>query len=93
MVCKEHVGEGPILAQMSEPLRLANFAAMRRKANVCRRALVREFVTKSIVDDTNFRVWASIAGFSSFMQLEQDNECVSMVYLRQENKLIIIIIN
>ena len=37
-MCKEHVSEGPILRQMSEPLRLANFAAIRRKANLCRRA-------------------------------------------------------
>jgi hypothetical protein len=34
LVCKEHVVEGPILLQMSEPLRLANFAAIRRKANI-----------------------------------------------------------
>jgi len=68
MVRKEHVGEGPILRQLSERLRLANFAALRRKANICRRALVKEFVLKQIASNSNLRGWASITGYSSFMQ-------------------------
>ena len=67
MVCKEQVGVGPILRQMSEPLRLANFAAIRRKANIYRRSLVREFVMNQRDDKSNLQGWASVNGFSSFM--------------------------
>ena len=46
LVREEHVGKGPILSQKLEPLRLANFAAIRRKANLRRRKLIRVFVVE-----------------------------------------------
>ena len=58
MVRKEHVGEGPILRHMSEPLRFANFVAIRRKANICRRALVKEFVVKQRKGNSN--LWVGV---------------------------------
>ena len=68
MVSKEHVGAGPILRQLSEPLRFANFAATRRKANFYRRSLVKEFVLTQRSGKSNLQGWASVNGFSSFMQ-------------------------
>ena len=68
MVREEHVGAGPILRQMSEPLRLANFAAIRRKANIYRRSLVKDFVLTQRGGNSNLQGWASVNGFSSFMQ-------------------------
>ncbi len=67
LVCKEHVGEGPILRQMSEPLRLANFAAIRWKANIYRRELVKAYVVEQLKGNANPKGWAAIAGYSSFM--------------------------
>ena len=67
LVCKEHVGEGPILRQLSEPLRLANFAAIRWKANIYRRELVKAFVVEQLQGNANPKGWAAIAGYSSFM--------------------------
>jgi len=67
LVCKEHVVEGPILLQLSEPLRLANFAAIRRKANIYRRKLVKTFVGEQLHGNANPKGWAAIAGYSSFM--------------------------
>ena len=67
LVCKEHVVGGPILRQVSEPLRLANFAALRRKANIYRRKLVKAFVVEQLQGNANPKGWAAIAGYSSFM--------------------------
>ena len=67
-VREEHVGAGPIFRQLSEPLRLANFAAIRRKANIYRRSLVKEFVLTQLSGNSNLQGWASVNGFSSFMQ-------------------------
>ena len=67
VVRKEHVGEGPILLQLSEPLRLANFAAIRRLANIYRRSLVKVFVLAQSGGDSNLQGWAAVNGFSSFM--------------------------
>ena len=68
LVREEHVGKGPVLRQMSEPLRLANFAAIRRKANLRRRKLVKEFVVEQQRHgNSNPKSWASITGYSSFM--------------------------
>ena len=67
MVREKHVA-GPILRQLSEPLRLANFAAIRRKANIYRQPLVKEFVLTQRDSDSNMQGWASVNGFSSVMQ-------------------------
>ena len=55
MVCEKHVGACPILRQLSEPLRLANFAAIRRKANIYRQSLVKEFVLTQRNSDYNMQ--------------------------------------
>ena len=68
LVSVKHVGAGPILRQLSEPLRLANFAAIRRKANIYRQSLVKKYVLTQRDGDSNMQGWASINGFSSVMQ-------------------------
>ena len=55
LVREKHVGAGPILRQLSEPLRLANFAAIRRKANIYRQALVKEYVLTQRDSNSNMR--------------------------------------
>ena len=68
LVREKHVGAGPILRQLSEPLRLANFAAIRRKANIYRQSLVKEFVLTQRDSDSNMQGWASVNGGFSVMQ-------------------------
>ena len=68
LVSEKHVGAGPILRQLSEPLRLANFAAIRRKANIYRQSLVKKYVLTQRDGESNMQGWASINGFSSVMQ-------------------------
>ena len=55
LVSEKHVGAGPILRQLSEPLRLANFAAIRRKANIYRQSLVKKYVLTQRDGDSNMQ--------------------------------------
>ena len=44
--CAKNTSVKVLYCAMSKPLRLANFAAIRSKANLCRRALVKAFMVE-----------------------------------------------
>jgi len=56
-----------LLGQLSEPLRLAYHAAIRKEANKCRRGLVRSAVSPMFEQDHHLQGWASMCGYFSFM--------------------------
>ena len=64
----EHFSDhGTLLGQLSEPLRLAYHAAIRKEANKCRRVLVRSAALPLIEQDHHLQGWASMCGYFSFM--------------------------
>ena len=58
---------GTLLGQLSEPLRLAYHAAIRKQANKRRRYLVKVFAKSLIEQDHHLKGWALMCGFFSFM--------------------------
>ena len=64
----EHVSDQKILlGQLSEPLRLAYHAAIRKEANKRRRVLVKSAALPLLEHDHHLQGWASMCGYFSFM--------------------------
>ena len=51
--------QGTLLSQLSEPLRLAYHAAIRKETNKCRRVLVKSVAVPLITQDHHLQGWAS----------------------------------